>query len=106
MRRTATTRRAVAALAAAAAAETYFGELEYVLDAAAVRGPAPCPLCDGTEVVPCPNCDGVGSYVAMGGVKTTCTSCRGSGQVVCRSCFSGDPWDLEAVRARALRRPD
>ena len=33
-------------------------------------------------------------------------ACRGSGQVVCRACFKGDPWDLEAVRERARRRPD
>ena len=66
----------------------------------------PCDVCNGTEVVGCSNCDGKGRYEAMGGVETECKACRGSGQVVCRACFKGDPWDIEAVRERARRRPD
>ena len=66
----------------------------------------PCEVCNGTEVVGCPNCDdGQGYYVSYG-QQTECKACRGSGQVVCRACFKGDPWDLEAVRERARRRPD
>ena len=34
-------------------------------------------------------------------MQTECKACRGSGQVVCRACFKGDPWDLDAVRERA-----
>ena len=117
-------------LAPSAVAKTYFGELEYVLDSnsnalddlgwrlrdlggvvrrevdRALRGGAPCDVCNGTTVIGCPNCDGKGRYLAMGGVETECKACRGSGQVVCRACFQGNPWDLEAVRKRARRRPD
>lgn len=53
--------------------------------------------------------DGVGTYVAMGGRTITCTSCRGRGFVVCRSCFSKydeDPNDLEAIRELMSRFPD
>ena len=115
-------------LAPSAVAKTYFGELEYVLDSnsnaledlgwrlrdlggvvrreveRALRD-GPCEVCNGTEVVDCPNCDGMGRYVTYG-TETECKACRGSGQVVCRACFKGDPWDLEAVRERARRRPD
>ena len=116
-------------LAPSAAAKTYFGELEYLeLDSNALedlgwrlrdlgsvvrrevdrvlRGDEPCDVCNGTTVIGCPNCDAKGRYVAMGGVETECKACRGSGQVVCRACFEGDPWDLERVRERARRRPD
>ena len=65
----------------------------------------PCDVCNGTEVVGCPNCDAKGRYVSYG-METECKACRGSGQVVCRACFQGDPWDLRAVRERARRRPD
>ena len=65
----------------------------------------PCEVCNGTEIVGCPNCDGDGRYVTYG-METECKACRGSGQVVCRACFKGDPWDLDAVRERARRRPD
>ena len=71
----------------------------------ALRGGAPCPNCNGAEVVGCPNCDGQGYYVSYD-QQIQCKACRGSGQVVCRACFRGDPWDLEAVRERARRRPD
>jgi hypothetical protein len=113
-------------LAPSAVAKTYFGELEYVLDTStfedlgwrlrdigsvvrreverALRD-GPCEVCNGTDVVSCPNCDGQGYYVSYG-METECKACRGSGQVVCRACFKGDPWDLEAVRERARRRPD
>ena len=115
-------------LAPSAVAKTYFGELEYLeLDGnalddlgwrlrdlggvvrreveRALRGGAPCEVCNNTEVVGCPNCDGQGYYVSYG-QQTQCKACRGSGQVVCRACFKGDPWDLDAVRERARRRPD
>ena len=65
----------------------------------------PCEVCNGTEVVGCPNCDAKGRYVTYG-TETECKACCGSGQVVCRACFRGDPWDLDAVRERARRRPD
>ena len=116
-------------LAPSAVAKTYFGELEYVLDTnsnaledlgwrlrdlggvvrreveRALRGNAPCEVCNGTEVVGCPNCDGQGYYESYG-QQTQCKACRGSGQVVCRACFRGDPWDLDSVRERARSRPD
>ena len=114
-------------LAPSAAAKTYFGELEYLeLDSNALDDlgwrlrdlggvvrreveralrDGPCEVCNGTEVVDCPNCDSQGYYVSYG-QQTQCKACRGSGQVVCRACFKGDPWDLEAVRERARRRPD
>ena len=115
-------------LAPSAVAKTYFGELEYVLDSnsnaledlgwrlrdlggvvrreveRALRD-GPCEVCNGTEVVGCPNCDGQGYYESYG-QQTQCKACRGSGQVVCRACFEGDPWDLDAVRERARSRPD
>lgn len=71
----------------------------------ALRGDEPCGVCNGTEVAGCPNCDGMGRYVSYG-METECKACRGAGQVVCRACFEGDPWNLEAVRERARRRPD
>ena len=71
----------------------------------ALRGDAPCEVCNGTDVVSCPNCDGQGYYVSYD-QQIQCKACRGSGQVVCRACFRGGPWDLEAVRERARRRPD
>jgi len=114
-------------LAPSAVAKTYFGELEYLeLDSNALEDlgwrlrdlggvvrreveralrDGPCEVCNGTEVVGCPNCDAKGRYETYG-TETECKACRGSGQVVCRACFKGDPWDLEAVRERAGRRPD
>jgi len=80
------------------------GGLEYLLDSRSP--PSCCGTCAGTTRVGCPNCDGAGSYVAMGDRTVQCRACRGSGLVVCRDCFDGDPWDLEAVRARAERSPD
>lgn len=80
-------------LAEANTAREYFGELEYALDPSSSE--IVCGECDGTRTVPCPQCDG-----------RDCSICRGSGMVVCRSCFRGDPWDIEAVRAEAKRRPD
>ncbi|KAJ1447181.1 hypothetical protein M885DRAFT_472165 [Pelagophyceae sp. CCMP2097] len=90
-------------LANAAESTTYFGDMEFALDSKSPP-PAPCAVCRGTTVDGCPNCDG-GVYMASG-TQVTCKACRGSGQVVCRSCFRGDPWDLEAIRERARRRPD
>ena len=68
-----------------------------------------CTVCNDTRRVPCPNCDGVGSYVAMGGRTIQCTSCRGRGFVICRSCFSyydEDPNDIDAIRDTMSRMPD
>lgn len=82
-----------------------------------------CACCLGSEVVPCPACDGRGEYDTdpyvipdlpplqdgsrVHAVSTvTCSSCHGAGQVVCRACFEGDGWDVEAVRARMRRKPD
>lgn len=99
-----------AELGPAAEATSYFGELEYVLDTQSPP-PEPCVVCDGTEVVPCDLCQGSGMRAGTGvgegmGAESQCPACKGSGQVVCRSCFKGDPFDLEAVRARAKQRPD
>ena len=68
-----------------------------------------CQECNDTRRVPCPNCDGIGTYTAMGGRTVKCTSCRGRGFVVCRSCFSHydeDPSDIEAIRDLMSRMPD
>lgn len=103
---------------------TYFGPLETLFDRAAVKPPPPCRECDDTELVPCPNCDGRGTYPCdyrvpdtdrhpanhgSGGTATMqvqCKACHGSGMVVCRACFRGDPWDVDSVRVRLQRRPD
>jgi ferredoxin len=77
---------------------SWLGELEYSLDFTSPP-PAPCSACGGTQLVACPLCEERGAQQA-------CKACRGSGQVVCRSCFDGNPWDIDAVRARARRRPD
>ena len=84
---------------------SYLGDLEFILDRTSPPAAA-CPACDGTQLVQCPLCleraaDDGPSYDGSG-----CRACGGSGQVVCRSCFSGNPWDLEAVREAARRRPD
>jgi hypothetical protein len=67
------------------------------------RGEQPpgCAICIDTRKTPCPNCDGLGDYVAAGGRTVVCTSCRGRGFVICRSCFSyykENPNDLDAIR--------
>lgn len=93
------------ALAPASEGTTYFGEIEYVLDSKSPP-PEPCPVCDGSELVPCPLCEGTGLRDLGQPEASQCSACGGSGQVVCRSCFSGDPFDLAAVRQRAKQRPD
>jgi hypothetical protein len=73
------------------------------------KPPPGCEVCDDTRQVPCPNCDGIGTYVAMGGRSVKCSSCRGRGFVVCRSCFGyyeEDPYDIEAIRDLMAKRPD
>ncbi|CAN0471014.1 unnamed protein product [Ectocarpus sp. 12 AP-2014] len=62
-----------------------------------------CGTCQGSELQACYNCDGLGSYKTYG-VVVTCKACRGSGNILCRSCFKGDPWDIEAARTRAEER--
>ena len=69
----------------------------------------PCPVCNDTRCVPCPNCDAVGTYVAMGNRTVKCTSCRGRGYVMCRTCFDRydeDPYDIDAIRETMARMPD
>jgi hypothetical protein len=78
---------------------------------AATNASRVCPTCNNTRQVPCPNCDGVGTYVAMGGRSITCTSCRGRGFVICRSCFGQyegdpDPNDIDSIRDMVSRMPD
>lgn len=73
------------------------------------KPPPGCQECGDTRRVSCPNCDGLGTYVAMGGRTVRCTSCRGRGFVVCRSCFSyydEDPADIESIRDLMSRMPD
>lgn len=62
-----------------------------------------CGVCQGSELQACYNCDGQGSYKTYG-VMVLCKGCKGSGNVLCRSCFKGDPWDIEAARTRAEER--
>jgi len=64
-----------------------------------------CTCCDDSRAVPCPNCDGEGGYEAMGGVPVACRACRGTGRVVCRACFTGDGYDVAAIR-RNIGVPD
>mmetsp|Transcript_26754 Transcript_26754/g.58740 ORF Transcript_26754/g.58740 Transcript_26754/m.58740 type:complete len:261 (+) Transcript_26754:179-961(+) len=91
-----------ASLAPASAGKTYFGDLEYVLDR---KSPPriPCAACTDSKVVDCSMCDGWGT---RGPEKSICPACRGSGHVVCRACFSGDPFSLSYVRDLAAKRPD
>ncbi|CAM9144883.1 unnamed protein product [Laminaria digitata] len=62
-----------------------------------------CSTCRGSELQACSNCDGQGSYKTYD-VVVVCKSCKGSGNVLCRSCFTGDPWDIEAARTQAEER--
>ena len=64
-----------------------------------------CEGCGDTRAVPCPNCGAAGGYTAMGGVAVACKACRGTGRVVCRECFTGDGFDIEAIR-RKMGVPD
>mmetsp|Transcript_15675 Transcript_15675/g.43240 ORF Transcript_15675/g.43240 Transcript_15675/m.43240 type:complete len:395 (-) Transcript_15675:342-1526(-) len=76
---------------------------------ASQRPLAGCSVCNDTRCVPCPNCEGLGSYDAMGNRMVKCTSCRGRGFVICRSCFDyydEDPNDIEAIRELMSRMPD
>lgn len=83
-------------------------ELSEISDTQA-KPPPGCQQCGDTRRVPCPNCEGMGTYVAMGGRSVKCTSCRGRGFVICRSCFSyydEDPADIESIRDLMSRMPD
>lgn len=66
-------------------------------------GQEACSACQGSELQACYNCDGQGSYKTYG-VSVVCKGCKGSGNILCRSCFKGDPWDIEAARTRAEDR--
>lgn len=87
------------------------------------RAGAPvCTSCGGSQMAPCPSCDGCGRYAVnykipdlpampdgsrpVGTMEVKCASCQGRGTVICRVCFSGDPYDLEAVRAIMRSKPD
>ena len=59
-----------------------------------------CEYCADTHMIACPNCDGSGGYTAMGGVSVACKACRSTGKVICRACFTGDGYDIEAIRKR------
>lgn len=59
-----------------------------------------CEACGDSQAIPCPRCDGRGGYEAMGGTAVACTSCRSTGRVVCRACFVGDGYDIEAIRKK------
>jgi len=93
------------ALVPASAGTTPFGELEYVMDRSSPPS-EPCGVCSGTQAVECPLCAGGGFRDGATAAGEQCRACRGSGQAVCRSCFAGDPFDLEAVRQQARQRPD
>ncbi|EOD29931.1 hypothetical protein EMIHUDRAFT_456668 [Emiliania huxleyi CCMP1516] len=64
-----------------------------------------CGECGGSRRVRCPTCNGRGGYEAMGGVPVACKSCRSTGRVVCRACFVGDGFDIDAIR-RDMGVPD
>jgi len=67
-----------------------------------------CTSCNDTRRVGCPNCDGVG-YYATYGREVKCNCCKGSGLVICRSCFDWygeDPADILAIREKMARMPD
>ena len=64
-----------------------------------------CSACGNEEVVGCPNCDALGFYVAYNR-RIKCKCCHGSGRVVCRACFRGDPWDRDGVARRMRSLPD
>jgi len=68
----------------------------------------PCEECNDSRAVPCGNCEGQGSYVTYN-QSVRCNCCRGSGNVMCRSCFNRygeDPADIEGIRDFMARRPD
>lgn len=61
-----------------------------------------CDDCQGDEVVGCPNCDAQGTYVTYGRL-VECKCCKGTGLVICRACFNGDPYDMEGIREKVQR---
>jgi len=80
----------------------------------ALRAPSPlkgeleCPACKNSRVQGCVNCDAVGFYSSYG-QRVKCKACKGSGQTVCRTCFSElgiEANDLEGVREFMRGRPD
>jgi hypothetical protein len=64
-----------------------------------------CRECAGLGAVGCPNCEAAGWYEASGR-RVQCSCCKGRGRVVCRACFKGDPYDVEAIRGRMRQLPD
>jgi len=59
--------------------------------------PSPCTVCDDRRVVDCPSCGGLGSYISNGR-GYPCSSCRAKGRVLCRVCYTGDPYDVVGIR--------
>jgi DnaJ-class molecular chaperone len=72
--------------------------LSGVTGATTTAEPIDCAACNNERVVGCGNCDGVGSYVTYGRT-VQCPVCKGTGLVICRDCFNGDPYDIEGIRA-------
>ena len=56
-----------------------------------------CGVCQNERVVGCINCEGVGSYETYGRT-VTCSVCKGTGLMICKSCYAGDPEDIEGIR--------
>ncbi|CAM9275757.1 unnamed protein product [Discosporangium mesarthrocarpum] len=71
--------------------------MSFVKEGEAVK--VTCSVCFGTQLQPCPNCDGKGGYESYG-KYVKCKCCDSSGNIICRSCFKGDPWDVEGIRAK------
>ena len=90
-------------------ARSFWNALSEGNDSKVIDQQDPCEVCGDSRQVPCPNCDGVGTYIAMGGRSTKCTSCNGRGFVICRNCFdryNEDPYNIDAIREKMNRRPD
>ena len=66
-----------------------------------------CEVCNDSRVTLCPNCDGKGLHFSYA-QRIECSCCRGSGQVICRACFSelGVENSVEGVREFMKSRPD
>ncbi len=47
----------------------------------------------------CPNCDDASGHYETYGRVVQCSACKGTGLVICRACFNGDPYDIEGIRA-------
>ena len=59
--------------------------------------PKDCEFCKNERVVDCINCEGLGSYTTWGKV-VQCSVCKGSGLMICKDCYNGDPEDIEGIR--------